>query len=187
MRLLMTSFMAIIFTSFTLVFAAQAAPLTIGWEDLVPQKGTGKFLVVPTNSPTIGLQKREDFDGNDEEYAQMVDSYEVQRYFQPQGASIRTDLDGKTVRVPGFITPLEIEGENIVEFLLVPYLGACVHVPAPPSNQIIYVSKTSGIALEKLYEPFWITGKLKASPMTTMLADVGYHMENVEIEPYIQK
>ena len=187
MKRLITSLLLISFTSITIISAVQAKPITLSWKDLIPQQGGGEFLVIPVNSPTIGLQKKEDFDGTDEEYAQMVDSYEVQRYSQPQGASIRTDLDGKIVRVPGFITPLEIDGEKVVEFLLVPYLGACVHIPAPPGNQIIYVSKTNGISLDKLYDPIWITGKLKASPMTTVLADVGYHMQDVIIEPYIRK
>lgn len=186
MKAIGIKFLAILFVTITLASVSQAKTLTLGWEDLIPQKGSGQFLTIPVNSPTIGLPKREEFKGSDEEYAQMADSYEIQRYLQPQGVSIRTDLDGKTVRVPGFITPLEIDGENIVEFLLVPYLGACVHVPSPPGNQIIYVSKTKGIPLDKLYDPIWIIGKLKASPMTTILADVGYHMENVEMEPYIR-
>jgi len=59
----------------------------------------------------------------------------------------------QTVRIPGFITPLEIDGENVVEFLLVPYVGACIHVPSPPGNQIIYVSKIKGISLDKMWDP----------------------------------
>ncbi|MBL1421363.1 MAG: DUF3299 domain-containing protein [Alphaproteobacteria bacterium] len=187
MKRLIANFMLVLFTSITLASAAQAKPITLSWEDLIPQQGGGEFLVIPVNSPTIGLPKKEDFEGNDEEYAQMVDSYEIKRYSQPQGASIRTDLDGKIVRVPGFITPLEIDGEKVVEFLLVPYLGACIHIPAPPGNQIIYVSKTNGISLDKLYDPIWVTGKLKASPMTTLLANVGYRMQDVKIEAYTRK
>lgn len=184
MRIIIAGFLAMMLASFTLANAVQAGPLTLDWEDLIPPDGKGQILSVPGNSPTIGTPKREDFDGNDEEYAEMIDLYEAQRYSQPQGVSIRSDLNGKTVRIPGFITPLEIDGEKVVEFLLVPYVGACIHVPSPPGNQIIYVSKIKGIALDKMWDPIWITGKLRAKPMTTILADVGYHMEKVKIEPY---
>ena len=184
MRIFIAGFLALMLASFAMAVPAQAEPLTLDWEDLIPKEGKGKILSVPGNSPTIGTPRREDFEGNDDEYAEMIDLYEVQRYSQPQGVSIRSDLNGKIVRIPGFITPLEIDGENIVEFLLVPYVGACIHVPSPPGNQIIYVSKIKGIALDKMYDPIWITGKLTAKPLTTILADVGYYMEKVKIEPY---
>lgn len=185
MRIFITWLSAMLFASIMMGFA-QAETLTLDWDDLIPKKGKGTVLSIPGNSPTIGTPKREDFEGNDEEYAEMLDIYESQRYMQPQGSYIRSDLNGKSVRIPGFITPLEIDGENVVEFLLVPYVGACIHVPSPPGNQIIYVSKIKGISLEKMYDPIWITGKLKAKPLTTILADVGYHMENVKIEPYTE-
>lgn len=187
MKSILVKIIAVMCFSLMLTITSHAKTITLNWEDLIPPEGTGQFLVVPANSQTIGLPKREEFKGSDEDYSQMVESYEIQRYSQPQGTSIRTDLNGKTVKIPGFITPLEIDGENIVEFLLVPYRGACIHVPSPPGNQIIYVSNTKGVSLDKLYDPIWITGKLKASSMTTVLADVGYHIENPDIEIYIRK
>ena len=35
-------------------------------------------------------------------------------------------MDGMTVRVPGFMVPLEDDEDRVIEFLLVPYVGACV-------------------------------------------------------------
>ena len=49
-------------------------------------------------------------------------------------------LDGATVRLPGFIIPLDARRDGVLdEFLLVPYFGACIHVPPPPPNQLVYV------------------------------------------------
>ncbi|MBL4600369.1 MAG: DUF3299 domain-containing protein [Rhizobiaceae bacterium] len=186
MRILFAGLFALLVSSTLVLMPAQAETLILDWEDLVPAKGKGEVLSIPGNAPTLGTPRREDYDGTDDEYEEMLEVYEAQRYMQPQGVSIRSDLNGKTVRIPGFITPLEIDGEKVVEFLLVPYVGACIHVPSPPGNQIIYISKIKGITLDNMYDPIWITGKLKAKPLATILADVGYHMENVKIEPYVE-
>ncbi len=163
-----------------------AEPITLGWDNLVPDKGKGTALSVPANGRTIGVPRRKDFDGSDEEFNALIDSLEVQRYSQPQGGAIRSDLDGKTVRIPGYITPIEIDGENVTEFLLVPYVGACIHVPSPPGNQIVYVSKVKGLNIEQINDPVWITGKLRAKPLATILADVGYRIDGGKVEPYEQ-
>lgn len=53
-------------------------------------------------------------------------------------------LDGQNIRLPGYIVPLEVSEEGrTTEFLLVPYFGACIHVPPPPSNQIVHVKAKS--------------------------------------------
>ncbi len=163
-----------------------AEPITLEWENLVPEKGKGVAFSVPAKGRTIGALQRKDFDGNDEEYKALINDLQAQRYNQPQGGSIRTDLDGKTVRIPGYITPIEIDGENVTEFLLVPYVGACIHVPSPPGNQIVYVSKVKGLNIEQIYEPVWITGKLRAKPLATIYADVGYRIDGGKVEPYKQ-
>ncbi|MGI9511397.1 MAG: DUF3299 domain-containing protein [Anderseniella sp.] len=63
---------------------------------------------------------------------------------QAQRTGVRREWDNKTVRIPGYLVPLEFDGETITEFLLVPYAGACVHTPPPPANQIIHVTATKG-------------------------------------------
>ena len=54
------------------------------------------------------------------------------------------ELAGKTVRIPGFTVPLEDFASSATEFLLVPYVGACVHTPPPPPNQLVYVEMDEG-------------------------------------------
>lgn len=154
------------------------------WEDLVPKTGKGSALSITESGPLAGAPNRKTFDGDDEEFAYLLDSFESLRYAQPQGAKIRTDLEGKVVRIPGYITPLSFAGEKLTEFLLVPYLGACIHVPPPPGNQIVYVKNVKGISMDDLYNPIWVTGTISAKPVGTVLADVGYQIDGPEIEPY---
>lgn len=50
---------------------------------------------------------------------------------QPVGG-VNKKLDNQDVRIPGFVVPLEGDAKKITAFLLVPYFGACIHVPPPP-------------------------------------------------------
>lgn len=103
---------------------------------------------------------------------------------QPPGLSIREDLDGVNVRIAGFIAPLSFDGTRVSEFLLVPYVGACIHVPPPPSNQILDVADFQGYQPEGLLYPVWVTGRLRAVPLETDLASVGYRIEDAVVELY---
>jgi len=94
-------------------------------------------------------------------------------------------LDGQLIRLPGYIVPLEVsEDGRTTDFLLVPYFGACIHVPPPPSNQIVHVTSKEGVKLDELYQPYWIVGALQVKPSTSELADAGYQMEAEKIYVY---
>ena len=70
------------------------------------------------------------------------------------------------------------------QFLLVPYFGACIHVPPPPSNQIVHVTSELGVLLDALYQPFWIEGPLKVEQTSSELAEAGYQMQAEKIYAY---
>lgn len=79
--------------------------------------------------------------------------------------------------IAGFVTPMGFEGSKITEFLLVPFVGACIHVPPPPANQIVYVVGFGAYRADGgLLYPVWVTGTLRAQPLETGLADVGYRL-----------
>ena len=107
-------------------------------------------------------------------------------------AELNVALDGQTIRLPGYALPLEVSEGGITEFLLVPYVGACIHVPPPPPNQIVHAQLTDAFELEGLYQPVWITGTITAGKRSLSLsfvdgqADVptGYTMQVEEVEPY---
>lgn len=104
---------------------------------------------------------------------------------QPMSYGINQELDGKRVKLPGFIVPLDLGPEGLVsEFFLVPYFGACIHVPPPPPNQIVYVKVDKGIALDSIYEAYWITGRMQAQNKSTRLGASAYALTADKVEIY---
>jgi len=104
---------------------------------------------------------------------------------QSANAPVVQALDNQQVKLPGYIVPLEVSEEGrTTEFLLVPYYGACIHVPPPPSNQIVHVFSEIGIKVEELYQPYWIEGPMKVQSSTSELASAGYQMEAEKIYAY---
>lgn len=100
-------------------------------------------------------------------------------------------LNGKTIQIAGFALPLEFEGTLAKEFLLVPYVGACIHAPPPLPNQIIYVSSKNGFESKSLYTPVWVTGVMRTEGGDFNLdyvdgveeVTVGYSMSGDQIKP----
>lgn len=91
-------------------------------------------------------------------------------------------LDGRRIRLGGYPVPLESDDKgNSTLFFLVPYPGACIHVPPPPPNQLVLVRYPKGIALEDIYAPLWVSGTLKVEQISNELADAAYAMDAGEV------
>src|SRR5262249_19070419 len=86
-------------------------------------------------------------------------------------------LDGKRVRIGGSVVSLDFDATRVKEFLLVPFVGACIHVPPPPANQIVYVKSAEGFEVSGMFEPVWVTGTLKVTTAFTGLAEAGYSLD----------
>ena len=87
-------------------------------------------------------------------------------------------LNGQSIRIGGYPVPLESDSRGrSTLFFLVPYPGACIHVPPPPPNQILLVRYPEGIALEDIYAPLWVEGVLKIEPVSNELADAAYALD----------
>jgi hypothetical protein len=84
----------------------------------------------------------------------------------------------------GFVVPIDYSGTGVTAFLLVPYVGACVHVPPPPANQLVLVSTETPYESKGLFEPVTVTGMFGTASVATQLADVGYALSADAIEPY---
>ena len=101
-------------------------------------------------------------------------------------------LNGKNVRIPGYVLPTEFSGDKVVEFLLVPYVGACVLSPAPPVNQMVHVVVEEGFASEGMFAPVWVTGEIKTALSTqsisltdgTTQVEAGYQIKASKIASY---
>lgn len=180
-QLLVFSAVALILYGSTSFAADQ--PTTLEWDQLIPE----------------GWDPNSVFDEfTDEEFTAMPDEQYIKLQKKMQAmldAAPTVDaLDGETVKIPGFILPLEFDETNIKEFLLVPYFGACVHTPPPPANQVIHGKLQSEFAMNEMFEPVWISGKLKtvrtqnklgeSGISQTLNVNTGYTMDVEEIEPY---
>ncbi len=94
-------------------------------------------------------------------------------------------LDGKMVSIPGFMVPLEDDLSQVTEFLLVPYAGACIHVPPPPPNQMVYVKMNGDSKIHVTFtDPIVVTGQLKISTVVSPYGDVSYDMVGISVKPY---
>jgi uncharacterized protein len=150
-----------------------ATPRELTWDDLLPES---------------------------ERFAPPVPSQRIQPLFddesgpaavQEGSAQVNSKLDGLMVKVPGFVVPIRFmrlpgsEDAGLVsEFLLVPYYGACIHMPPPPPNQVVHVKMTSPTQMQSMYEPVWIIGKLSTRSVDSEMADAAYSIAGVKIEKY---
>lgn len=104
---------------------------------------------------------------------------------QAQSFGVVAEMDEKQVRVPGFVVPVEFDGEkHVTEFFLVPYFGACFHKPPPAPNQTIYVSSKSPVEYQSIYDPVWIMGQLKTEQTGNEIATAAYRMDLHDLEPF---
>jgi hypothetical protein len=95
------------------------------------------------------------------------------------------DLNGKTVRLPGFVVPFDFSvGGKYSEFLLVPYFGACIHTPPPPPNQIVYVKAEPRAEIVDIWVPVWVEGVLTTRRKDSDIGDSAYTLTLTKIEPY---
>lgn len=112
----------------------------------------------------------------DDRYQQALKSTRIMPKFAEQ-----------RIRIPGYIVPLEFGKNQVVtRFFLVPYFGACIHVPPPPPNQIIYGVYDKGIQVNHLHEAFWLTGTLQTALIENDVATSAYTLDVADITPYTE-
>ena len=103
---------------------------------------------------------------------------------QPASTGVRTDWTGRIVRMSGFIVPIDQRGTGVIAFILVPYVGACVHVPPLPANQLVFVTTETPYESSGMFEPVTVTGMFRTASMSTQLADIGYALSAEDIRAY---
>ncbi|ELR63206.1 hypothetical protein C942_03995 [Photobacterium marinum] len=136
--------------------------LKLDWLDLIPEKERAQFT--PNTMP---LQNHD----GDAAKQSMI-------------GGVRDELNGSKVKIPGFVIPLEGNDKVVTEFLLVPYFGACIHVPPPPPNQIIYVKFEKGAPIQELWDVVYVIGTLQTQHISHDIAEVGYLLQGTALEEY---
>ena len=216
----MRAFAKIFFTLFFLSLgnaAIAAGPQDISWQDLLPESepyddpfaeldfdqisDLAALLRIEMQMQSgASIEKQEEADALREKLtAQGLDPdwlFEqrliVMEHRRRASESLNEDIVGQSIRLPGYLLPLELVDQKAVEFLLVPTVGACIHTPPPPPNQIVYVRYEDGFKIDGLYQPVWISGEVKAERQVTELSfvdgeadiDVGYAIDAVMVELY---
>ena len=153
---------------------AAADAVAIGWEDLVP----AGFVQPP--DPFITMPKdvlAKLMDGSEESDRELERIEASMRH-----APVEESLDGRHVTLPGYVVPLDFDGQTrLTEFLLVPYYGACIHTPPPPANQIVLAELDEPVVVADTYEPVELRGILRTESADTDVADAGYRMEVLSV------
>ena len=150
-----------------------AAPKELTWSEMIPPDAPAE---VPNMTPLHDLSQMSS--------TLSAEAAPAAKQDMPNAPVVKS-LNGQNIRLPGYIVPLEVSEEGrTTDFLLVPYFGACIHVPPPPSNQIVHVKSAVGVKLDELYQPYWIEGALQVKASISELADAGYQMDADKIYVY---
>lgn len=163
----------------SLAFNAQAREATeLQWEDLMPAGFTYKSLRDQIDYSQYDLSSL----GDDDPEAQRLYSDMTQLL---ANAPVVDALAGAYIKLAGFVVPLEMDGDAVYSFLLVPYYGACIHTPPPPSNQIVFVQTQGGYEMGPMDEPVYVSGTLMVEAQQSELGSSGYTLYAGNIEPYL--
>ncbi|WP_187429827.1 hypothetical protein ROLI_015060 [Roseobacter fucihabitans] len=139
-------------------------PRVLSWDDLIPPG-------VPY-SEIIG----------DGEIDEINDTWLP--VFDENATKLNAALDGAYIKMPGYMLPIDLSAQGVTSFIMVPYVGACIHVPPPPANQLVFVDSKDPWPGTDLWDPVWVTGRMTHELQSTTIADIGYAMFADKIEAF---
>ncbi len=100
-------------------------------------------------------------------------------------APVVQSLEGRSVRLSGLVVPLTTVDGMLSDFLLVPYFGACIHVPPPPPNQTVHVVTGEDVAYRgELFDTVWVQGTLRVERFRSEHGEAGYRIDASGVSPY---
>ena len=155
--------------------AAQGKATTykeISWDDLLPKSWDPMKVITELN-----LDKLKDSDPK-----AMEAMEKLKRMWND--APSNPAMNGQAIRIAGFLVPLEWGKREVKEFLLVPYFGACIHVPPPPANQIIHVVADKPYKAKEDMDAVWVSGILELATSQTDMGDSGYRLRARKVDLY---
>lgn len=141
-----------------------ASPRILAWEDLIPPG-------VP--------------------YAEIIGTGEIDAVkdtwlpeFDENATKLNKELHGAYIKMPGYVLPIDMSTAGVTSFIMVPYVGACIHTPPPPANQLVFVDSKKPWPSDQLWDPVWVTGRMRHELQSTTIADIGYALDADLIEVY---
>lgn len=144
----------------------------ISWEDLTP-KGWDPYKKL--RDAKVGRL----IDGDPKTTALMSDLRQVL-----DNAPTNDTMNGQAIKLPGYVVPLEESKGGLTEFLLVPYFGACIHSPPPPSNQIVHVVLSKPLKGYRAMDPVWVSGTLAVTRQESAMGTSGYALQASVVARY---
>ena len=173
----------VVFFSFISVqaYSANNAVTVINWDELLPPLERSILQNPPESIKTIAEGSSEDGLRNKLKIESAEDKSAYQKALSSKNVVL--DFQGVAVKIAGFLVPLEFTDEGkITTFFLVPYFGACMHLPPPPPNQIIFVKSKKPI--DWTYDPIWVSGELAVLNTQNELAESTYSVDEAKVELY---
>ena len=105
--------------------------------------------------------------------------------YDVNATKLNEDLDGAYIKMPGFIIPFDVSAKGVTDFMLVPYVGACIHTPPPPANQLVMVNAKQPWPGDQLWDAVWVTGLIRTQLQSTDLGQTGYSIAADAMEVYV--
>jgi len=156
---------------------AAKEPRTLDWLELLPPEDRQQMEKLPELMEDLNadlLARGDDSLSGDIRMPDVLSSTRV-----------RGELEGELVRIPGYLVPLRVNERGDAEsFFLVPYFGACIHVPPPPPNQMVHVTFSGGLPADAIYIPYWVTGELEIETTANELGVATYAIDATTISEY---
>ena len=147
----------------TQVFAKTAKE--VSWNDLIPE-----------GVPYAEIIGQGDLDEAADTWAPIFDE---------NATKLNQKLNGAFVKIPGFIIPIKQSSRGVTQFMLVPYVGACIHTPPPPANQLVLVNSKRPWPNDQLWDPVWVYGTMRTKIQSTDLGQTGYTLAAQSMETYV--
>ncbi|MDR1871434.1 MAG: DUF3299 domain-containing protein [Deltaproteobacteria bacterium] len=142
------------------------------WEELVPPEWKPEQIFEDL--------KLDEMSDNDPRVEKALEEF-LKRW---NAAPVNKKIGGRPIKIPGFVVPLDFEKTEIEDFLLVPYFGACIHVPPPPPNQIVYVKPEKPLSGVFSMDVVWVYGKISVDRFESEFGPAGYTIKADKVEIY---
>ena len=156
----------------------------IEWIDLLPKDDLDALMSPPEEINNI--EDGSEYDQIANQLSNVLSLASDSRYQQAlTSVNVRHEYDKQKIRLPGFIVPITIDkDQRVTAFFLVPYFGACIHMPPPPPNQIIFAEYKEGISGNSIYDPYWVEGTLHTTLTENDMATSAYSFTVDEVNLY---
>ena len=144
--------------------ALAATPREITWDDLIPPGVAYSEIIGEGELDEVNDLWNPVYDAN--------------------ATKLNKALNGAYIKMPGFIIPFDVSSKGVTEFMLVPYVGACIHTPPPPANQLVMVNSPNPWPSDHLWDPVWVIGTMRTQLQSTDLGQTGYSVTADDMEIY---